>query len=217
MNRLSHSISLIILLLLAQSASGQSPILVKFIDAYVIAHHFNGTILIQKHSRISYARSFGLANRQLREDEEFLPPQNIPTYKNAVALTGLVGAGNIQPTTSDLLRWQESLKTAKILKRESIKAMESPQVKANVDNSDAYGYGLSIKSIYNDTKIFHNGGTLGYWNSLQHFKNADRTIIVFSNNESEKGGKRHCRNFVWPENRFALCTQRDPDDAGTVG
>lgn len=121
------------------------------------------------------------------EKKEFFLPEEIPMYKNAVALTGLVGAGNIHSTTTDLLKWQESLKTTKILKRESIEQMESPQVQANVDGSDAYGYGLAIKSIYNDTKIFHYGGTLGYWNSLQHFKNADRTIIVLSNNEGEKG------------------------------
>lgn len=121
------------------------------------------------------------------ENKEFLLPEEIPMYKNAVALTGLVGAGNIHSTTTDLLKWQESLKTTKILKRESIAQMETPQVRASVDGSDAYGYGLAIKSIYNDTKIFHYGGTLGYWNSLQHFKNADRTIIVLSNNEGEKG------------------------------
>ena len=121
------------------------------------------------------------------EKNQFLTPQEIPQQKKAVPLTGLVGAGNIHSTTSDLLKWQESLKTAKILKRESITQMESPQIKANVDGSDAYGYGLAIKSIYNDTKIFHYGGTLGYWNSLQHFKNSDRTIIVLTNNESEKG------------------------------
>jgi CubicO group peptidase (beta-lactamase class C family) len=121
------------------------------------------------------------------EKNQFLTPQEIPQQKKAVPITGLVGAGNIHSTTADLLKWQESLKTAKILKRESIREMESPQIKANVDGSDAYGYGLAIKSIYNDTKIFHNGGTLGYWNSLQHFKNSDRTIIVLTNNESEKG------------------------------
>ncbi|HEX8565150.1 MAG TPA: serine hydrolase domain-containing protein [Pyrinomonadaceae bacterium] len=121
------------------------------------------------------------------EGKEYLLPQEIREYRNAVALTGLVGAGNIHSTASDLLKWQASLKTTKILKRESIEQMESPQVKANVDGSDAYGYGLAIKSIYGDTKIFHYGGTLGFWNSLQHFKLADRTIIVLTNNESEKG------------------------------
>ena len=121
------------------------------------------------------------------EKKQFLPPAEIPQLKKAVPLTGLVGAGNIHSTTEDLLQWQDSLNMARILERESIVEMETPHVQANVDGSDAYGYGLAIKSIYDDTKIFHNGGTLGYWNSLQHFKKANRTIIVLTNNESEKG------------------------------
>jgi CubicO group peptidase (beta-lactamase class C family) len=121
------------------------------------------------------------------EKNQFLTPQEIPQQKKAVPMLGLLGAGNVHSTAADLLKWQESLKTAKILKRESIDQMESPQVKGSVNGSDAYGYGLAIKSIYGDTKIFHYGGTLGYWNSLQHFKNADRTLIVLTNNESEKG------------------------------
>ena len=121
------------------------------------------------------------------ETKQFLPPEQIPQWKKAVPLTGLVGAGNIHSTLGDLLAWQESLNNATILKRESILEMETPHVQANVDGSDAYGYGLAIKSIYGDTKIFHYGGTLGYWNSLQHFKKTNRTIIVLTNNESEKG------------------------------
>lgn len=121
------------------------------------------------------------------EQNRLLPPEEIPQWKKALPLKGLVGAGNIYSTASDLLRWQESLKTAKILKRESIREMESPQVRAAVDGSDAYGYGLAVKSIYNDTRIFHYGGTLGYWNSVQRFRQADLTIIVLSNNEGEKG------------------------------
>jgi CubicO group peptidase (beta-lactamase class C family) len=121
------------------------------------------------------------------EGKAYFLPQEIPEYRNAVALTGLVGAGNVHSTTADLLKWQESLKSAKILKRASIEMMQSPQVQGSVDGSDAYGIGLAIKKIYGDTKIFHYGGTLGFWNSLTHFRGADRTIVVLTNNESENG------------------------------
>lgn len=121
------------------------------------------------------------------EGKEYFLPSDIPEYRNAVALTGLTGAGNIHSTTADLLKWQESLKGTKILKRESIEQMQSAQIQGSVDGSDAYGYGLAIKAIYGDTKIFHYGGTLGYWNSLTHFQTTDRTIIVLTNNESENG------------------------------
>lgn len=121
------------------------------------------------------------------ETKRYSPPEQIPQWKKAIRLTGLTGAGNIHSTTGDLLRWQESLNKTTLLTRESIREMETPHVDANVDGSDAYGYGLAIKSIYDDTKIFHYGGTLGYWNSLQHYKKTNRTIIVLTNNESEKG------------------------------
>ena len=121
------------------------------------------------------------------EKNRFSIPEEIPQWKKALPLSGLYGAGNVYSTASDLMKWQESLKTARILKRESIREMQKVQAEGNVDGSDGYGYGFAIKSIYGDTKVFHNGGTLGYWNALQHFQNADRTIIVLSNNESEKG------------------------------
>ncbi|HKY06106.1 MAG TPA: serine hydrolase domain-containing protein [Blastocatellia bacterium] len=117
----------------------------------------------------------------------FSLPEDIPRWKKAVPIGGMVGAGNVYSTTTDLLKWQESLKTGKVLSRRILSEMESPHVRASVDGSDAYGYGLAIKSVYGDTKVFHYGGTLGYWNSLQHFKHADRTVIVLSNNEGEKG------------------------------
>lgn len=121
------------------------------------------------------------------EGKEYLRAEEIPSYKNAVAMLGLVGAGNIHATAADLLKWQESLKRATVLKPESVAEMQRAQVAGSVDNSDAYGFGLAIRSIYGDTRVYHYGGTLGYWNALQHFKVADRTIIVLTNNESEKG------------------------------
>ena len=121
------------------------------------------------------------------EKNQYSMPEEIPQWKKAIPLSGLYGAGNVYSTASDLMKWQESLKTARILKRESIREMQKVHVQGNVDGSDGYGYGFAVKSIYGDTKVFHYGGTLGYWNGLQHFQNADRTIIVLSNNESEKG------------------------------
>lgn len=120
------------------------------------------------------------------ERNKFFPPEEIPQWKKAIPLLGLTGAGNIYSTAGDLLKWQESLTAAKILKPESLALMTTPQVEANVDGSDAYGFGIAIKSIYGDKKIFHYGGTLGFWNALQHFPQADRTVIVLSNNEGEK-------------------------------
>lgn len=53
-------------LLITQSLFGRSPVVEKFVDSYAKEHNFSGTILIQNNSRISYAKSFGLANRQFK-------------------------------------------------------------------------------------------------------------------------------------------------------
>jgi D-alanyl-D-alanine carboxypeptidase len=65
-NEIRRLIFTIILSLLAQSAFGQSPPLGKFVDDYAKKHDFSGMILIQKKSKIGYAKSFGWANRQHR-------------------------------------------------------------------------------------------------------------------------------------------------------
>lgn len=64
MNKTRLLILPVIVLLLAQSSSGQSPVFGEFIDAYAKAHDFSGTILVRKGAGIAYARSFGMANRQ---------------------------------------------------------------------------------------------------------------------------------------------------------
>lgn len=121
------------------------------------------------------------------EAKRFRLPEEMPQWKKALPLNGIVGSRGVNATAPDLLRWQEGLKRATVLSRTSVAEMESPQVEGHVDGSDAYGYGLAIKRLYDDTKVYHQGGWNGYWNSVQHFKQADRTIIVLSNNDSEKG------------------------------
>ncbi len=44
------------------AAFGQTPNLTKYVDSYANKHNFNGTILIQKNSKIAYQKSFGYAN-----------------------------------------------------------------------------------------------------------------------------------------------------------
>lgn len=50
------------IIFLTQSVFGQSPVFNKFIDSYVKANNFNGTIFIRKNKKIAYQKSFGFAN-----------------------------------------------------------------------------------------------------------------------------------------------------------
>ncbi len=52
----------ILSIVLTFAVFGQSPNLNKYVDSYVKENNFNGTILIQKKSKITYQKSFGYAN-----------------------------------------------------------------------------------------------------------------------------------------------------------
>ncbi|MBI1781221.1 MAG: beta-lactamase family protein [Sphingobacteriales bacterium] len=59
-------LGLFILFALADNLFGQSPSINNFIDSFAKKNNFNGTILIQKKSKITYQKSFGLANFQFK-------------------------------------------------------------------------------------------------------------------------------------------------------
>ena len=81
MKKTSYLILLTVILLIAQNSFGQSAIFVKFVDSYVKANNFNGTILIRKNSKIYYAKSFGLANFP------FKVPNRIETKYKVASIT----------------------------------------------------------------------------------------------------------------------------------
>jgi CubicO group peptidase (beta-lactamase class C family) len=71
-------LALFILFVFANNLFGQSPSINNFIDSFARKNNFNGTILIQKKTGISYQKSFGLANFQFK-----IPDKNETKYKIA--------------------------------------------------------------------------------------------------------------------------------------
>lgn len=81
MNKTKIIILTICIIFLTQSVFGQSPILNKFVDSYVKANNFNGTILIRKNKKIAYQKSFGFANFPFRV------PNRIETKYKVASIT----------------------------------------------------------------------------------------------------------------------------------
>ena len=76
-------LALFIFFSLADNLVGQSLSINKFIDSFAKKNNFNGTIIIQQNSRISYQKSFGLANFQ------FKIPNKIETKYKIASITKL--------------------------------------------------------------------------------------------------------------------------------
>ena len=87
MNRTRGLLSLISIFLITQNLVGQSLVLQKFIDSYAREHNFSGTILIQSHSKIRYAGSFGLANRQFKVSNSIATKYKIASLTKAFTAT----------------------------------------------------------------------------------------------------------------------------------
>jgi CubicO group peptidase (beta-lactamase class C family) len=115
------------------------------------------------------AAGYGLANGEL-VNANFLD-MSIP-----------YSAGALYSTTGDLLIWDQSLYTEKILSRKSLDEMFTP-FKNN------YGYGWDIGKFLERKEINHGGGIFGFATQFSRFTDDKVTVIVLSNNETTNAAK----------------------------
>lgn len=96
------------------------------------------------------------------------------------------GAGGISSTVTDLLMWDEALKTDKLIPQTMLS--QSFLSKAAYDDWDAdYGFGWMLdKKMFGQSKshkiIYHPGTDIGYYSMFVRQPDADNLIILLSNN-----------------------------------
>ena len=106
------------------------------------------------------------------------------SFVNAPYLNMVIpfSAGSLYSTTEDLLRWEQSLTTEKVLKKKSLDEMFTPF-------KNGYGYGWGIGKLGEREMISHTGGINGFSTIIMRFPTDRATVIVLSNNEAGKAGK----------------------------
>lgn len=97
-----------------------------------------------------------------------------------ILLRGAHGAGNMYSTVEDLYRWDQALKTEKLVKKDTMAKIFSEHVA--MPGAGSYGYGWMIADSGIGKMIFHGGNTLGFTANLVRFIDLDMTIIILSNN-----------------------------------
>jgi CubicO group peptidase (beta-lactamase class C family) len=83
-------------------------------------------------------------------------------------------AGAIVSTVGDLLKWDQSFNTNKLLSDKSKKNMFTIY-------AGDYGYGWHIDSLHGQKRITHSGGILGYKTNIDRFPDEKLTIIMLCN------------------------------------
>ena len=91
-------------------------------------------------------------------------------------------AGALYTTTGDLYKWNQSLSTNKILKKESLANAFTPR-------KDKYGLGWSIDSIAGRLIIKHDGGIHGFLSSNFIIPNDHISVTLLSNSNATKMGE----------------------------
>jgi CubicO group peptidase (beta-lactamase class C family) len=92
-------------------------------------------------------------------------------------------AGEIYSTDEDLYRWENALYTGKLIKKESLNEMFTP-------NLDSYGYGWFIfNSNGGDKIIYHDGNIPGFTSFVAKDIDKNSTLIILSNKDHDTAYK----------------------------
>jgi D-alanyl-D-alanine carboxypeptidase len=108
------------------------------------------------------------------------------TNARFISMTVPAGAGSIRSTASDLVHWTQALQGGKVLKPESLRAMDTPGLLegANVDpakRDTGYGYGLTFKTVGGHKRIAHGGGIFGFSSFLADYPDDHIQYAVIAN------------------------------------
>ena len=103
------------------------------------------------------------------------------------AATATYSAGGMYSTTNDLFKWEKALFGGKILSKEMLELMLTP-------NKGNYGYGVYVtkfKEMGSDsmkTVIGHNGGISGFSSTMLYYKDDELLVILLDNTRSGTRG-----------------------------
>ena len=99
-------------------------------------------------------------------------------------LDGIQGHVAISSTTTDLLKWDRSVKDHALLSEDTQQEMVTEQTEVDPRYQSSYGFGVYLTRTDLGKFIHHSGRWPGYYNFLARNIDRDQTIIVLSNNES---------------------------------
>lgn len=89
-------------------------------------------------------------------------------------------AGFLITTPGDLAKWDAALRGGKIVSMASYRQMTTPSMTSKNGSAD-YGFGLFVDSVYDQPRIGHTGGSLGFTTADEYFPRQDVRIIAFTN------------------------------------
>jgi len=130
--------------------------------------------------------NFALGYMFVREKNKYLRADSFPSSNYTIWLGGRKGPGRISSTTSDLLKWDRSLYSEKLVDAKTMNEIFSP-AKLNDGSLSNYGFGWMLRKDSVLGKIvYHTGDNPGYKTEILRYLDRDKTVIVLCNNAHAK-------------------------------
>jgi hypothetical protein len=95
-------------------------------------------------------------------------------------IENIIGAGGLLTTISDLLRWNENFKHAKVGGAEMVKLQQTPATLTS-GKTIQYAAGLTVSTFEGVREVSHGGATGGYRTWLARYPDQDVSIAVLCN------------------------------------
>jgi CubicO group peptidase (beta-lactamase class C family) len=90
-------------------------------------------------------------------------------------------AGEIVSTAGDLAKWDAALIGGKLLSADDLSTMLRPGTLPATGPKSHYGYGWVVDAYEGQSRVWHNGGTLGFHATNQIYRGLSETIVVLAN------------------------------------
>lgn len=121
--------------------------------------------------------------------KKYVLPDSLPDYNYVYFLDGITGDGTINSTISDLVIWENSLRTDRLLPKTLLdKAFENATTEKG-EKTD-YGYGWSVNQNKGEHYVVHHSGSWpGYITFILHFVDQEKSVVILTNNEYLNAGK----------------------------
>jgi CubicO group peptidase (beta-lactamase class C family) len=133
---------------------------------------------------LDYAEGFTFSDSVKR----YVPADSVKAFQLVDYLAGTSGDKSIATTTGDLLKWDIALKHSQLLEKADLDNMMTPRVLIDTTLKIYYGYGVELGKTAFGNYVSHEGIWPGYRTIMTRYKEADLTVEVLSNNESNAIG-----------------------------
>lgn len=118
----------------------------------------------------------------VNEKNRFVAADSFPSSNYIVWLGNRKGPGRVSSTAGDLLRWDRALYAHTLVHDETLAEAFTPY-RLISDSLSNYGFGWMLQQHPTlGRKIWHTGSNPGYSTRIVRFVDADKTIVVLSNN-----------------------------------